>query len=119
HVEYEIDDFFDPDAHLVISLTPVTNDQGILVWSIDADFHASLLLEVIGFLVIASVFTGIGGIIGLGLGAAIAAGLVTGSLVDAAGHAIVDEVYSGRVEKKVDAGLPDVVSGRVEVAQRR
>lgn len=119
HVEYEIDDFFDPDGHLVINLTPTTNEQGILVWSIDADFHASLLLEVIGFLVIASIFTGIGGLIGLGLGAAIAGGLIAGSLVDAAGHAIVDEVYSGRVEKKVDAGLPDVISGRVEVGQRR
>lgn len=119
HVEYQVDNFFDPDGHLVINLTPVANDQGILVWSIDADFHASLLLEIIGFLVIASIFTGIGGIIGLGLGAAIAGGLIAGSLVDAAGHAIVDEVYSGRVEKKVDAGLPDVISGRVEVAQRR
>ncbi|HEV8689716.1 MAG TPA: hypothetical protein VGQ91_05430, partial [Ideonella sp.] len=119
HVEYQIDDFFDPDGHLVINLTPVANEQGILVWSIDADFHASLLLEIIGFLVLASIFTGIGGIIGLGLGAAIAGGLIAGSLVDAAGHAIVDEVYSGRVEKKVDAGLPDVISGRVEVAQRR
>lgn len=119
HVEYEIDNFFDPDGHLVINLTPSTNDQGIMVWSIDADFHASLLLEVIGFLVLASIFTGVGGLVGLSLGAAIAAGLVTGSLVDGLGHFIVDELYSGRVEKKVDAGLPDVISGRVEVGQRR
>ncbi len=119
HVEYQVDNFFDPDGHLVILLRPGANEQGIMAWHIDADFHASLLLELIGFLVLASIFTGIGGIIGLGLGAAIAAGLVAGSLVDGLGHFIVDEVYSGRVEKKVDAGLPDVISGRVEVAQRR
>ena len=119
HVEYEVENFFDPDGHLVISLTPTTNAQGILVWSIDADFHASLLLEIIGFLVLASIFTGIGALVGLGLAAAIAGGLVAGSLVDALGHFVVDELYSGRVEKKVDAGLPDVISGRVEVAQRR
>jgi hypothetical protein len=119
HVEYEVDDFFDPDGHLVIELTPAVDDQGVLVWRIDADFHASLLLELIGFLVLASIFTGIGGIVGLGLAAAIASGLVAGALADELGHFIVDELYAGRVEAKVDAGLPDVVSGRVEVARRR
>lgn len=119
HVEYEIDNFFDPDGHLVILLTPKADANGVLSWHIDADFHASLLLEVIGFLVLASIFTGVGGIVGLSLGAAIAGGLIAGSLVDALGHFVVDEVYSGRVERKVDAALPDVVSGRVEVAQRR
>lgn len=118
-LEYEIDNFFDPDAHLVIELTPVTNDQGVLVWNANVDFHASLLLELIGLLVLASLFTGIGGIVGLSLAAAIAGGFIAGSLVDALGHFIVDEVYSGRVEAKVNAGIPDVVSGRVEVAQRR
>jgi hypothetical protein len=119
HVEYAIDNFFDPDGHLVILLTPKADANGVLAWHIDADFHASLLLEVIGFLVLASIFTGVGGIVGLSLGAAIAGGLIAGSLVDGLGHFIVDEVYSGRVERKVDAALPDVISGRVEVAQRR
>lgn len=118
HVEYDFS-FVDPDAHLVILLTPRADAKGVLAWHIDADFHASLLLEVIGFLVLASIFTGIGGIVGLSLGAAIAGGLIAGSLADGLGHFLVDEIYSGRVERKVDAALPDVVSGRVEVAQRR
>lgn len=118
-VEYEIDNFFDPDAHLILELTPITNDQGVLAWHVDADFHASVLLELIGFLALASLFTGVGAIVGLSLGAAIAGGLITGALVDKLGHFVVDEVYGGRVEAKVNAGLPDVVSARVEVAQRR
>jgi hypothetical protein len=119
HVEYALDNFFDPDAHLVIELTPVPNSQGVLDWSIDADFHASLLLEVIGVLVLASLFTGVGALVGFSLAAAIASGLIAGELVDALGHFIVDEIYSGRAERKVDAGLPDVVRGRIEVGQRR
>lgn len=119
HVEYQVDNWFDPDGHMVITLTPGINAQGVMVWNADASFHASLALELIGLLVLASLFTGIGAIAGLGLGAAIAGGVMTGMLVDGLGHMIVDELYSGRVEKKVVAALPDVICGRVEVAQRR
>ena len=50
HVEYEIDDS-SVREHLVIELTPATNDRGVTARSINADFHASLVWELIGFLV--------------------------------------------------------------------
>ncbi|MFO0874196.1 MAG: hypothetical protein U0575_09530 [Phycisphaerales bacterium] len=119
-VEYEIDDFFDPNAHLVLELTPAVDDNGTLKWNVNVDFHGSVAVEIIGFLTMATLFTGFGALIGLGLGAAaVAFGVIGGSLGDLVTHLIVDEVRSGRIERKVDAGIPDVVSGRVEVAQRR
>ncbi|MEJ7631091.1 MAG: hypothetical protein WKF28_01190, partial [Rubrobacteraceae bacterium] len=118
-VEYEIENFFDPNAHLVLELTPSTDGNGVMKWSINTDFHGSLAWELIGFIALAALVALSGGLFGLSFGAAIAAGIIGGSLGDFIGHAIVDEIYSGRVEKKADAALPDVISGRVEVAQRR
>lgn len=117
--EYEVDNFFDPNVHLVLNMTPSTTGQGTLTWKANADFHASLALEIIGFVALAALFALTGGLAGFTLGGAIAFGIIGGSLADLIGREIVDAIYSGRVEKKADAALPDVVTGRVEVAQRR
>ena len=118
-VEYQIDDFPDPNANLVLMLTPSADANGVMKWQVDADFHASIVLELIGFAVLAGLTVLSGGIFGLGFGAAMAGGLIGGSLLDLAGHELVDLIYSGRVEKKADAALPDIINGRVEVGSRR
>src|SRR5262249_22616802 len=117
--EREFDHFFNPNGTLVIELTPITTSEGTLKWHTNVDFQGSVLLEILGFITIAALFTGVFAVAGWPIAPAIAAGFITGSGVDFLGHRIIDEWRSGRIEKKVDAGLPDVISGRVNVAQRR
>lgn len=117
--EREVENFFNPNGTLVIELTPITTSEGTLKWRTNVDFQGSVLLEILGFITIAAIFTGVFAVAGLAVAPAIAAGFMTGSGVDFLGHRIIDEWRSGRIEKKVDAGLPDVISGRVNVAQRR
>lgn len=118
-VEYTINNFPDPNGHLVLTLTPGVGQHGAFRWNIDADFHASLAWELIGLVALMGLFALGGGIAGLGLGAAITTGVVGGMLGDAIAHGVVDMLYSDRVEDKVDAGLPDVLSGRVALQRKR
>lgn len=118
-VEYTINNFPDPNGHLVLTLTPGVGPHGAFRWDIDADFHASLAWELIGLVALMGLFALGGGIAGLGLGAAVTTGVVGGMLGDAIAHGVVDILYSDRVEDKVDAGLPDVVSGRVALLRKR
>jgi hypothetical protein len=118
-VEYTINNFPDPNGHLVLTLTPGVGPHGAFRWNIDADFHASLAWELIGLVALMGLFALGGGIAGLGLGAAITTGVVGGMLGDAITHGVLDMLYSDRVEDKVDAGLPDVVSGRVALQRKR
>jgi len=118
-VEYTIDYFPDPNGHLVLTLTPSTGPQGAFRWHIDADFHASLGWELIGLVAFMGLFAIGGGIFGLGLGAAISAGVIGGMLGDALTHGLLNYLYAGQAEAEMDAGLPDVVSGSVEVQRRR
>lgn len=118
-VEYEINNFPDPNGHLVLTLTPGVGPHGAFRWNIDADFHASLAWELIGLVTLMGLFALGGGLLGLGVGAAISTGVIGGMLGLGIGHGVLDLLYSGRVEDKVDAGLPDVVSGRVLVMRRR
>lgn len=118
-VEYTMDNFPDPNAHLVLTLTPGVGPHGAFRWSIDADFHASLAWELIGLVALMGLFAIGGGIAGLGLGAAITTGVIGGMLGDAIAHGVVDLLLSGDVEAEVDAGLPDVLSGRVALQTKR
>lgn len=118
-VEYTVNNFPDPNGHLVLTLTPGTGPHGAFRWNIDADFHASLAWELIGLVALIGLFALGGGIAGLGLGAAISTGVIGGMLGHAVAHGILDHIYSDRVEDKVDAGLPDVVSGRIALQRRR
>lgn len=118
-VEYTINNFPDPNGHLVLTLTPGVGPHGAFRWNIDADFHASLAWELIGLVALIGLFALGGGIAGLGLGAAITTGVIGGMLGDAIAHGVLDVVYSDRIEDKVDAGLPDVVSGRVALQRKR
>jgi hypothetical protein len=118
-VEYTINNFPDPSGNLVLTLTPGVGPHGAFRWDIDADFHASLAWELIGLVALMGLFALGGGIAGLGLGAAITTGVIGGMLGDGIAHGVLDLIYSDRVEDKVDAGLPDVVSGRVAVQRKR
>jgi hypothetical protein len=118
-VEYEINNFPDPNGHLVLTFTPGVGSHGAFRWNIDADFHASLAWELIGLVTLMGIFALGGGLAGLGVGAAISTGVIGGMLGDAIAHGVLDFLFSERVEEKVDAGLPDVVSGRVALRRRR
>ncbi|KAF0193198.1 MAG: hypothetical protein FD165_301 [Gammaproteobacteria bacterium] len=113
--EYEIDDFFDPDFHILIDLTPITDGNGLLGWNVETGVDIDLLFEILpflGFYVLLVLFGGAG---------LMASGIIAGilfTLGEAAGL-IADAMYSERIQDKTDAAMPDVVTGRVAIARRR
>lgn len=113
--EYEVDDWFDPDFHILIDLSPSTDEHGLFAWDVNTDISVDLLFEILPFLgfYVIFVLSGGGGLMAIG----ILAGVLL-ALGEAAGL-ILDAIYSERIQEKTDAAMPDVVTGRLTLARRR
>ena len=110
-----IDTLFDPDFTLTVDLAPFVDDRGELQWSIGTDLSVDTLFEFLPFLLFSalSIVFGVAGLV--------ASGIIAGALVgvDIAAGKIAAAVLSGKVEKKVDATLLDVMPDKLSLVQRR
>lgn len=110
--EVTVDNFFDPNFTLNISLTETVDDDGVMAWDSGFGFETSILAELVfGVIAVAMgvIFTPlVGYLVFVGL-----------ELAKEVTEMIVSEIYDDNVDTKVDAALLDITPGRFTFARKR